>query len=333
MRAAVVDGPDERVEIRSRETPDPGPNEVRIEVAACGVCGGDLAVIDGAEGIEYPQIPGHEIAGQVAAVGADVSRWEPGDRVAVGWHGGHCFDCEQCRDGRFTTCDKKQVTGITRQGGLAEYVLARAEAVAAVPDAVDLVDAGPLVCAGLTAYNALRNTDAVAGDLVAVQSVGGVGHMGLQFADAMGFETVALSRGTDKRDAAETLGADHYVDTETSDAASALSERGGAAAILATAPSAAAMESVVGGLAPDGEMMLVGAPQEPLSVDVGPMLDNRWTIRGWSAGHPGDAEDALQTAAAQGIEPWTESYELPDLERAVRKMTDSDVRFRAVIEP
>lgn len=331
MRAVVVDEGEPK--LTDVDKPSPGSGEVRIEVAACGICGGDLSVLDSADGVEYPRIPGHEIAGQIDEVGPGVSRWSIGDRVAVGWHGGHCFDCQQCSHGNFTTCEKKQVTGISHDGGLAEYTVAQTEALIAPPGNIDAVDAGPLACAGLTAYNAFRNGTARPGDTVAVQGLGGVGHMGVQFAAAMGFETVVLSRGTAKREAAVELGADEYIDTTSTDPASALSEHGGGDAILATAPSATAIESVVGGLAPEGELLLVGAPSEPLELPVPPMLDNRLTVRGWSAGHPGDAEDTLAFAAHRDIEPWTEVYPLSDFDDAVTAMTGGDARFRGVVQP
>lgn len=333
MRTAVVSDPDEGVTITERERPEPGTGEVRIAVAACGVCGGDRAVLDGEAGIDYPRIPGHEIAGRVDAVGEDVEQWSVGDRVAVGWHGGHCFTCTECRHGNFTTCEHKQVTGMTRHGGFAEYTLASAEAMAEVPEGVDFVDAAPLVCAGLTPYNALRNSAARPGDLVAVQGVGGVGHLGVQFADAMGYETVALSRGTGKQATAHNLGADGFVDTTATDPAEALQERGGADAVLATAPNANAMESVVDGLAPNGELLLVGAPAEPVELAVGPLLNGRRSVRGWSAGHSGDARDTLEMAVSRGIAPLTETYPLADVEQAIARMTEGEARFRAVVTP
>jgi D-arabinose 1-dehydrogenase-like Zn-dependent alcohol dehydrogenase len=331
MRAVVVDG--EEWNVTDVAIPEPARGEVRIEVAACGLCGGDLGVLDGIDGVDYPRIPGHEIAGFIDAVGPGVSDWSVGDRVAVGWHGGHCFDCDQCRHGKFTTCEHKQVTGMSHDGGLAEYTTARTEALVNVPEGIDTTDAAPLVCAGLTPYNALRNSTARPGDIVAVQGLGGVGHMGVQFATKMGYETVVLSRGTDKRDAAIELGADEYIDTTTTDPASALGERGGGDAILSTVPAAAAIESVVGGLAPDGELLLVGAPSEPVEISIPPMLDDRLTLRGWSAGHPGDAADTLALAAQQDIEPWTEQYSLDGIGEAVASMTSGSTRFRAVIQP
>ena len=333
MRAAVVESKDTTVQFVERARPEPGPNTVRVEVKACGVCGGDLAVLGGAPGVGYPRIPGHEVAGRVDAVGEAVTGWSPDDRVATGWHGGHCFECEQCRGGRFTTCEHKRVTGLTRDGGFAEHTLVRPEALIPVPDEVSAAHAGPLVCAGLTAYNVLRNSDARPGDLVAVQGVGGVGHMGVQFAAAMGYETVALSRGTGKREAALELGADRFVDTSRADPDTVLQERGGADAVLATAPSATAIEAVVGGLAPEGELLIVAAPDDPVELAVGPMLDGRLTVRGWSAGHPGDASDTLELAVARDIRPWVERYPLAELEQAVTRLKESETRFRAVVEP
>jgi len=331
MRAATVSETG-ALSVRERERPDPGAEEVLVEVAACGLCGGDRAVLSGADGVEYPRIPGHEIAGRVAATGSEVTAWDPGDRVAVGWHGGHCLECDRCRRGAFATCRNRRVTGLTRDGGLAEATLVRSEALVPVPDEIEAAAAGPLVCAGLTAYNALRNADADAGDRVAVQGIGGVGHVGLQVADAMGFETVAVSRGTAKRSAAFELGADAYVDAEAVDPASALRERGGAAAILATAPDADAVGSLVGGLAPEGELLVVGVPADPVAVDVGPMVDGRWSVRGWSAGHPGDARDLFAFARQNDVTPRVETVPLSSVEQAVDRF-EAGPRFRVVVEP
>ena len=332
MRAAVV-SESGTLSIHERERPSPSEEEVLIDVAACGLCGGDEPVLAGSDGIEYPRIPGHEIAGEVAAVGSDVAVWDVGDSVAVGWHGGHCFDCDQCRRGSFTTCCQKAVTGISRDGGLAEYTLARAEALCPVPDAVAPRMAGPLCCAGLTAYNALRNSDARAGDVVAIQGIGGVGHMGVQVADAMGFETVALSRGPAKRESALGFGASSYIDTSTTDPAAALQEYGGATAILGTAPNAEALSSLVGGLAPDGDLIVVGAPEEPLQIEVGPLLNDRLSVRGWSSGHGGDAADMLAFAVEHDLRPSVDRFELGAVDEAVECLTDGDPRFRVVVEP
>lgn len=331
MRAAVASETG-TLSVQERERPEPGPDEVLVEVAACGLCGGDRVVLDGADGVEYPRVPGHEVAGRVAATGPGVGAWEPGERVAVGWHGGHCFECDRCRRGAFTTCRNKRVTGLTRDGGLATATLVRSEALVPVPDEIEAVAAGPLVCAGLTAYNALRDADAAPGDRVAIQGIGGVGHVGLQVADAMGFETVAVSRGTAKRSAALELGADAYVDAEAVDPATALRDRGGAAAILATAPNADAIASLVGGLAPEGELVVVGVPPDPIAVDVGPLVDQRLSVRGWSSGHPGDASDLFAFAVRNDVAPRVETVPLSSVEKAVDRF-EAGPRFRVVVEP
>jgi NADPH2:quinone reductase len=333
MRAVRVPEPGAGFEVVERERPEPGVGEVRLEVAACGVCGGDRAVTEGRPAVDYPRVPGHEVAGRVEAVGDDVDGWAPGDRAAVGWHGGHCFTCGPCRRGAFVHCENEHVTGVLGDGGYAEFVTAPGEALVPVPESLDATAAAPLVCAGLTAYGALRHAAAGAGDLVAVQGVGGVGHLGVRFAAAMGFETVAVSRGTEKREAAVELGADHYVDAEAADPAATLRELGGADAALATAPSADAMAAVLEGLAPDGQLLAVGAPDDPVPFDVARMLGNRWSVEGWSAGHAGDAADALEAAVTTGVEPRVETYPLTAAERAFDRMRSGAVRFRAVLEP
>jgi NADPH2:quinone reductase len=333
MDAVQIHAPEEGFTTVDRERPDPASEEVLIEVAACGVCGGDAAVVEGRDAIEYPRIPGHELAGTITETGAAVTEWAVGDRVAVGWHGGHCCSCPQCRRGAFATCEREHVTGLLGDGGYAEYATAAREALVPVPDGLDATAAGPLVCAGLTAYTALRDSDARPGDRVAVQGIGGVGHLGVQFADAFGFETVALSRGPDKRAAAFELGADHFVDTTADDPAAELQTLGGADAVLATAPSADAVASVVHGLAPTGEVIAVGAPSEPAEVDVAAMLGNRWSLRGWAAGHAGDARDALAAAVGNDVTPRVEPYPLADADEAFERMRAGETRFRAVLEP
>ena len=312
--------------------PDPGPAQVRIEVAACGVCGGDELPRTGGPMVDYPRIPGHEIIGRIDAVGADVAAWDRGERVGVGWYGGHCFDCGPCRRGQFTACADAHITGAAGDGGYAEYTVANAEALIPVPESLDAT-AAPLTCAGLTAYNALRHTDAAASDLVAVQGIGGVGHMGLQYAAAMGYETVALSRGTDKREAALDLGADRFVDTTDVAADEVLQSLGGADVILGTAPSSDAIEGAVGGLAHGGEFVALAPPHEAVELPVGSFVNDRLSFRGWSSGHAGDAADALAFSADRGIEPLTETYDLPEAEAAYSDMLAGDVRFRAVLVP
>lgn len=332
MRAVQVPEADEAFEVVERPVPEPRPNEVRIEVAACGVCGGDVHVCEGGAS-DYPRIPGHEVVGTVDAVGEGVTAWEVGDRVGVGWHGGHCFDCEACRRGEFVHCTNAPVTGMDRDGGYAEYTLARSEAVAAIPGDPADEAAAPLLCAGLTTFNALRHSGARMGDLVAVVGVGGLGHLALQYARRAGFETVAVSRGTDKREAAASFGADHFVDAEAEDPAAALEELGGAGVVLATAPASDAVAPVVGGIDAGGEVISVGVPEQPVPVDVGTLVGTRGGVAWWASGTPRDAEDALAFSARRDVTPTVETFDLADAERAFRRLQEGEVRFRAVLEP
>ena len=333
MRAVTVPEPGAAFSHVERDRPEPEPTEVQVAVAACGICHGDCAVTEGRPPIEYPRVPGHEIAGTVDAVGDRVTAWEPGDRVAVGWHGGHCFDCRACRAGDFTNCEAERITGIHHDGGYAEYATVPAEALIRVPEPIDFVDAGPLACAGLTAYTALTSSSLRPGDRVAVQGIGGVGHMAVQFADAFGYETVALSRGTAKRAAVSELGADRFVDTVARDPEDELQAMGGADAVIATAPSAEAMSAVVGGLRANGELVALGAPDEPLSVGIPPMLGSRVSIRGWSAGHAGDGRDVMRATVQTGVRPWTERYSLDEVSAAFDRMKHGDARFKPVVTP
>lgn len=334
MQAAVVPEPDAEFEIVEREIPDPEPGEVRVAVEACGICHSDAFVKSGGyPGLSYPRIPGHEIAGRIEAVGADVDDWSVDDRVGVGWHGGHCFTCEPCRRGDFLQCENGEVTGITYDGGYAEYATVPAEAVAAVPDELDAADAAPLLCAGVTTYNALRNSDARPGDLVAVQGVGGLGHLGLQYAHAAGFETVALSTSADKESLARDLGADHFVDVTETDPAERLQELGGASVVLATAPSSDAISSVVGGLGIDGSVVVVGVPGEPISVDAQQLVGTRSGVSGWASGHARDSQDALEFSSLRDITPEIETFPLDEVETAYERMIDNEARFRVVLEP
>ncbi|WP_368409299.1 alcohol dehydrogenase [Halomarina litorea] len=334
MRAVQVPEPGGDFEAVDREIPDPEPNEVRVAVDACGVCHSDAFVKEGAfPGIDYPRTPGHEVAGRVDAVGEDVEGWEAGQRVGVGWHGGHCFTCDACRRGDFINCEDALVTGIAFDGGYAEYLTAPAEALAAMPEDLAPVDAAPLLCAGVTTFNALRNTDAGPGDLVAVQGIGGLGHLGVQYASRAGFETVALSRGTEKRDLALDLGADHYVDTESEDPAEALTELGGASVVLATAPSADAIESVVGGLGDNGELVAVGVPGEPVSVDVQQLVMGKRSVSGWASGTAKDSQDTLEFSDLRDVTPMVEEFALEEADEAYQAMMDNEARFRSVVVP
>lgn len=334
MRAVQVPEPETGFEVIEVAIPDPDPDEVRVEVEACGVCHSEAFVVNDAyPGIEYPRVPGHEVGGRVDAVGDDVTQWEAGDRVGVGWHGGHCFSCDACRRGDFINCENAEIAGLTDDGGYAEYLTAPREAVARVPDDLDAVDAAPLLCAGVTTFNALRNSDAAPGDLVAVQGVGGLGHLAVQYAHAAGFETVAVSRGEEKRDLAEELGADHYVDSEAEDPAAVLSDLGGAQVVLATAPSSDAMESVLGGVGDNGTLLAVGAPGDPLSVAVPQLIDGKRSVSGWASGTAKDSQDAMDFSALREVTPEVETYALEDAQEAYEAMMANDVQFRAVLEP
>jgi NADPH2:quinone reductase len=334
MKAVRVPDAGAEFEVVDMNVPEPGPGEVRIAVEACGICHSDVFVKEGQfPGIDYPRVPGHEVVGRVDAIGEGVNAWDDGQRVGVGWHGGHCFSCEPCRRGDFISCENGQVTGIASDGGYAEYMTAPAEAVAAVPDDLESAAAAPLMCAGITTYNALRNAGAKPGDLVAVQGVGGLGHLGIQYAHAAGFETVAVSRGTDKRDLAMDLGADHYVDSEAEDPGEALVELGGARIVLATAPNTDAIESVVSGLGVDGEVLAVGIPGEPVEVSVQDLVMGRRSVAGWPSGDARDSQDTLEFSALRDIEPMIESYPLEEAADAYERMLSNDARFRVVLEP
>lgn len=334
MRAVQIPEADGDFEVVERDVPVPDPEEVRVAVDACGVCHSDSFLKEGQwPGVEYPRIPGHEVIGRIDAVGERVDAWSEGERVGVGWHGGHCFTCEPCRRGDFIACENGQVTGFDYDGGYAEYLTVPQETLARVPDDLDAVPAAPLMCAGVTTYNALRNSDAKPGDLVAVQGVGGLGHLGIQYAHAAGFETVAVSRGIEKRDLAFDLGADHYVDSESSDPGEALTELGGAQVVLGTAPNAPAMESIIDGLGVDGQLLAVGIPDESLDVSVQALVQGRQSVAGWPSGDARDSQDTLEFSALRNIEPMIETYSLAETSEAYERMLESEARFRAVIEP
>ncbi len=336
MKAAQVSSAGGAFEIVERKIPDPGPDQVRIKVEACGVCHGDAAVKDGDMpefDVEYPRIPGHEVAGTIDAVGADVTEWSTGQRVGVGWHGGHCFVCDTCRDGNFTNCEHKEITGITSDGGYAEYMVASHETLAAIPDGINPVTAGPLVCAGLTSYNALRRSIAQPGDLVAVQGIGGVGHTGIQFSRKMGFETVAVSRGTEKKALAHEMGAHHYIDSNATDPAVELSDLGGADVILATAPNSDAIEAVTGGLSPHGQLLVVAVPHHQLEVELAEFVNGRRSIQGWNCGHAYHTEETLEFSSMFAVEPMVDTYPLEEVDTAYERMMSGNTRLKAVIKP
>lgn len=334
MRVAQVDSPGAAFELVEREIPEPGPSEVRVAVDACGVCHSDSYTKEGTwPDIEYPRVPGHEVAGRIDAVGPDVEEWAVGERVGVGWHGYHCFTCEPCRRGEFIDCEAERVTGIDTDGGYAEYMTAPTQALAGIPEGLDAVDAAPLLCAGVSTFNALRKSEARPGDLVAVQGLGGLGHLGVQYAAAAGFETVAISRGTDKREQALALGADHYVDSEASDPAEALLELGGASAVVSTAPASAAIESVIGGLGVDGTLIPLGVPDDDVAVDVIELITNQRSLHGHSSGTARESEDTLAFSDLRSITPMVETFDLADAETAYERMMAHDVEYRAVLVP
>lgn len=333
MRAVQVSKAGGPFEVVEREVPQPGRGQVRIKVEACGICHSDALTRGGHfPGLTLPRIPGHEIAGRVDAVGADVTAFAAGDRVGVGWHGGHCFVCDPCRRGQFINCERAKITGISHDGGYAEYVVVPSESVARVPEGIPSVEVGPLLCAGITTYNSLRNSGARAGDTVAVQGIGGLGHLALQFASRMGFRTVAISRGADKEALARKLGAHEYVDTQAVSAAEGLSRLGGADLVLATAPHAEAIASTVGGLKPRGKLLIVAAAFEPMAVSGLALLSGR-TIAGWPSGAPIDSEDTVRFSALTGVRPQVEVYKLEEAERAFATVMENRVRFRAVLTP
>lgn len=334
MRAVVVEEAGADFELVERDVPDPESDEVRIAVDACGICHSDAFVKEGPyPGVSYPRIPGHEIAGRVDAVGDAVTAWSEGECVGAGWHGGHCFTCEPCRRGKFQRCENAEITGLTFDGGYAEYVTVPEEAVAHVPDDLDAVDAAPLLCAGITTYNALRNSDARAGDTVAVVGIGGLGHLGVQYAHAAGFETVAISRSAEKEELAGELGADRFVNAAEANPADVLEELGGATVVLATAPSSDAISSVVGGIGNDGEVIIVSVPGEPIEVDAQHLVGTRGSVSGWSSGHARDSQDTLEFSNLREITPKVETYPLEEVSAAYERMIENEARFRIVLEP
>lgn len=332
MKAAQISKAGGDWELVERDIPEPGVGQVRVKVDACGICHSDVLVKDGIwPGLQYPRVPGHEIAGRIDALGDNVTAWSVGQRVGVGWHGGHCFVCEQCRRGDFAMCVNRKVTGIDFDGGYAEYMIAPANAIAAIPDEVPAEEAGPFMCAGVTVYNALRNSGARAGDVVAVHGIGGLGHLGVQYARQMGFKTVAINRGNDKQTLAQKLGAHHYIDANASDVVAELQKLGGARVILATAPSAQAISPLVDGLSPGGLLLVPAAPTEPLSINVFSLITHRSAVSGWYSGTARDSQDTMEFSALSGVHPMIEKYPLDRVAEAYEQMHSGKVRFRVVL--
>jgi D-arabinose 1-dehydrogenase-like Zn-dependent alcohol dehydrogenase len=332
MKAVQISKPGGNFEAVERPTPEPGRGQVRIKVEACGICHSDSLVKEGHwPGIQYPRVPGHEIAGRIDAIGSDVTQWTPGQRVGVGWHGGHCFQCDPCRRGDFVNCKFEKITGISFDGGYAEFMIAPAEAVAALPDDLSAVDAGPLLCAGITVFNALRNSGARGGELVVIQGIGGLGHLGIQYARQMGFRTVAIGRGKDKEPLAKKLGAHEYIDPDSGSPVEALQKLGGAQVILATAPDSKSISALIDGLAANGKLIVIGATQESLSVTPIQLITGRKAIQGWASGTAKDSEDTLQFSALSGVRPMIERYPLGKAAEAYDQMISGRVRFRVVL--
>jgi D-arabinose 1-dehydrogenase-like Zn-dependent alcohol dehydrogenase len=329
MQITEPNGPFERVQ---REAPTPGARQVRIRVQACGVCHSDMFTKIGAfPGIQYPRVPGHEVVGVLDAVGTDVPDWKTGMRVGVGWHGGHCGHCPSCRRGDFITCVTRQVPGIAYDGGYADYMIAPFEALAAIPDELSANAAAPLLCAGITTFNALRHSGARAGDLVAVLGIGGLGHLGVQFAAKMGCHTVAIARGTDKAPLARELGAHRYIDSTATNVAAELTKLGGARVILATVTDAKTMSDAVGGLGVDGKLLVVGASSDPIEVPPSLLIGGRRSVSGWPSGTSSASEDTLRFSVLTGIRPMIETYPLDRADEAYERMMSGKARFRVVI--
>ena len=332
MKAVQISKPGGNFEMVERPVPEPGRGQVRIKVEACGVCHSDTLVKEGQfPGLQYPRVPGHEIAGRVDAVGADVMQWKPGQRVGVGWHGGHCFQCDPCRRGDFILCQFEKITAIHFDGGYAEYMIAPAEAVALMPDDLSAAEAAPLMCAGITVFNSLRNAGARSGDTVAIQGIGGLGHLGIQYARQMGFRTVAVGRGKDKEALARKLGAHEYIDAGIVAPADALKKIGGARVILATAPDSKSISALVDGLAGGGTLLVIGAGFESLTVTPLQLILGRKTIQGWPSGTAKDSEDTLKFSSLSGVRPMIERYPLAKAAEAYDQMISGRARFRAVL--
>ena len=333
MRAMVVPRPGGRLNMEERDLPEPGRQEVRIRIQACGVCHSDSITVQGQmPGLVYPRIPGHEIIGIIDALGPDVDGWSVGARVGVGWFGGSCGFCGHCRRDAAFACENIQsVTGVTRDGGYATHMLALTSALAHLPDALDAVQSAPLLCAGITTFNALRNAGAKPGDLVAVHGIGGLGHLGIQFAARQGFRTVAVNRGRDKETLARSLGAHDYIDSASGDPAQALQDMGGAKAILATVTNADAMQGIAGGLGVNGTMMVIGAVGD-LTINSLDLLGKRAAVRGWYSGTSQDSEDTLLFSQRHGINSMNEIFPLQQAQAAYDRMMSGSARFRVVLE-
>jgi D-arabinose 1-dehydrogenase-like Zn-dependent alcohol dehydrogenase len=332
MKAAQIPKPGGDFEIVEREMPKPGAEEVRIKVQACGVCHSDVLTKEGAwPGIQYPRVPGHEVAGIVDEVGAGVSEWKVGQRVGVGWHGGQDNTCPSCRKGDFRNCRNLKIPGISYDGGYQQYMVAPVTALVAMPESLSDTEAAPLLCAGITTYNALRHSGAMPGDLVAVQGIGGLGHLGVQFAQKFGYKVAAIGREAENAALARKLGASVYIDSAATNAAEALQKLGGAQVILATAPNSKAMSALIDGLGPNGKLIVVGATFDPIEVTPLQLISGSRSIQGWAAGTAADSEDTLRFAELSGVRPMIETYPLEKAGEAFERMLSGKAQFRVVL--
>jgi alcohol dehydrogenase len=331
-RRVQISHPHGPLEILEQNIPEPGPRMVRIKVQACGICHSDIITVDGIlPGIQYPRVPGHEVVGVIDAIGPDVARWQVGQRVGVGWHGGNCGYCDACRRGNLFACETEtRITGITYDGGYADFMIARAEALAAVPEGLSAADAAPLMCAGVTTFNCLRNSGARPGDVVAILGLGGLGHLGVQFAAKMGYKTIGIARGQDKGSLARELGAAHYIDSEAGDPAAELKKLGGANVILATVTNADAMKAVLPGLAANGTFMIIGAVPS-LEVPSFQLLSNRQSVKGWYSGTSIDSQDTLSFSVLTGVRSMNEIFPIEQVKQGYERMLSGKARFRVVL--
>jgi D-arabinose 1-dehydrogenase-like Zn-dependent alcohol dehydrogenase len=332
MKVAQISKAGGDFEIVERAIPKPGAGEVLIKVQACGVCHSDVLTKEGYwPGIQFPRIPGHEVAGLIDEVGAGVSAWKKGQRVGVGWHGGHDNTCRECRRGDFRNCKNAKIAGISYDGGYEQYMVAPVEALVAIPDGLSDAEAAPLLCAGITTYNALRHSGAFPGDLVAVLGIGGLGHLGVQYAQKFGYKVAAIGRGPENATFAKKLGASVYIDNKATNAAEELQKLGGAQVILATAPSSKSMSEVVDGLGPNGKLIVIGATFDPIEVTPAQLINGSRTIQGWAAGTPADSEDTLRFSALTGVRAMIETYPLEKAAEAYARMMSGKAEFRVVL--
>jgi D-arabinose 1-dehydrogenase-like Zn-dependent alcohol dehydrogenase len=332
MKVAQVPSPGAAFQMVEREIPEPDARQVRIKVQACGLCHSDVLTKEGLwPGIQYPRIPGHEVAGVIDELGAGVSKWKKGQRVGVGWHGGQDNTCRECRRGDFRNCRNLKIPGISYDGGYQQYMVAPVEALVSMPESLGDSEAAPLLCAGITTYNSLRHSGALPGDLVAVQGIGGLGHLGIQFANKFGYKVAAIGRGSENAALAKKLGASVYIDSQSTNAAEALQKLGGAQVILATAPSSKAMSELIDGLGPNGKLMVIGATFDPIEVTPIQLISGSRSIQGWASGTPADSEDTLRFAELTGVRPMIETYPLEKADEAYARMLSGKAQFRVVL--